>query len=111
MRADLALSLPDTAVITRGTFVSDGGGGGTVDYKPAGTFDCRIAPLTAPENPEGVQGGRINPEAQFVVTLPAETEVTTEDRIEVDSTTYSVEALRSPRSYESSTRIEVREIV
>ena len=107
MRGVLERSLPDTAVIHTRSYVSDGGGGGTLGYTAAGTVSARVAPLTGSE---GVTAGRLSPDARWVVTLPAGTSVSEDSRIVISGTTYEVEAVRGPRSFELSRRVEVSEV-
>lgn len=107
MRGVLAESLPETAVIQTRSYTSDGGGGGTLAYTAGGTVDARIAPLSGSEE---TIGERLSPNAQWVVTLPANTTVSEDSRIVISGTTYEVEAVRGPRSYELSRRVEVSEV-
>ena len=106
MRSTAEECLPGTAVIQTQTFASDTGGGGSLTWTASGTVDCRIAPVTGNEQ---IVGERVTPEADWVVTLPAETSVTTESRIITGGGTFNVTALRAPRSYEISRRVEVAE--
>jgi head-tail adaptor len=106
MRATLAQSLPGTAVIQAGTLTSDGGGGYSEAFSAAETVACRVAPLTGTEREVG---GRVSSEAEYVITLPAETTVETDDRIVVGGITYNVVAVRD-RSWEISRRVEVRKV-
>lgn len=108
MRSVAAQALPGTAVIQAQTFVSDGGGGGSTTWAPSGTVDCRVVPvaLGAGAN-EGLTGGRITPDSTYVITLPAETSVTTNSRIISAGGTFNVEAIRE-RSWNVTTRVEAR---
>lgn len=108
MRGVLNESLPDTAVIYASSYVSDGGGGGTTSWVAGGTVSCRVGPVSGDE---AVFGDRISADAEWIVTLPAETSITTNSQIAVGSKVYRVEALRAPRSYEICRRVEVKEIV
>lgn len=108
MRATLADSLPDVAVIKSRSWVSDGGGGGTTTYAAAGTVDCRIAPASA--SPERNQGERLHPDTEYVLTFPYDTAVEDDSLITIDSRDYSVTALREPRSFAVSLRVEAKEI-
>lgn len=109
MRAVLEQSLPGTAVIQSGTLASDNGGGYTETFTAAGTVACRIAPVVNRGGAEGETGGRIEADAQYVITLPAETTIETDDRIVADGVTYNVVAVRD-RSWEVSRRVEARKI-
>lgn len=109
MRVIATSALPDTAVVSSGTFVSDSGGGGSIAYVPSGTVDCRIAPVAVAEG-ERTSGGRISADAEYVVTLPFDVEITTDSQLEIDGETYHVELIRD-RSWNLSTRVEVQKVV
>lgn len=100
--------LPDTAVIQGGTLVSDGGGGYTGTFGNRGTVPARIAPLGG-MGAEGQIGGRISAEADVLITLPADTDVTTDDRIVIGDSTYDVVMIRT-RSWETTRRVECKEV-
>lgn len=103
MRDVAAQALPGTAVITLGgTLVSDGGGGGSISYTSGGTVACRVAPISGTEREIA---DRISSDAEFVITLPHSANVTTDAKLAISGSTYSVEAIRD-RSYEITTRVE-----
>jgi SPP1 family predicted phage head-tail adaptor len=106
MRATAQQALPGTAVIQSGTLTSDGGGGYTETFTPSGTVACRVAPLSGDERQEG---GRITTDSEYVITLPADTTVETDDRIVVGSITYNVTAVRD-RSWEITRRVEAKKV-
>jgi HK97 gp10 family phage protein/SPP1 family predicted phage head-tail adaptor len=97
MRGVLNDSLPDSAVIQSRTYTSDSGGGGTATWTAGGTVACRIAPVSGDER---AIGGRLSPDAKWIVTLPANTSVSEDQRLVISGTTYEVEAVRGPRSFE-----------
>jgi head-tail adaptor len=104
MRVVAEQALPGTAVIQTNSFVSDGGGGGSVTWSASGTVPCRIAPLGGDER---LVGGRLSPDADSVITLPWDATVTEGSRIVSGGGTYNVENVRD-RSYELTTRLEAR---
>jgi head-tail adaptor len=107
MRATASEALPGTAIISSQTFASDGGGGGSLTWTAGGTVDCRIAPLNGSE---GERAERIAADAEYIVTLPQGTSVTTNSQLAIGGGTFAVEAIRD-RSYEVTTRVEVSKIV
>jgi len=111
MRTIAQEALPGTAVVQNGTLVSDNGGGYTETFAPraGGTVSCRVAPITARGGAEGVDGDRITPDAQYIITLPAETTVETDDRIVAGGIIYNVVAVRD-RSWEITRRVEAQKI-
>jgi head-tail adaptor len=106
MRTVAEQAMPGTAVIHAGTLTSDSGGGYTETFTASGTVACRVAPIMGTE---GEEGDRITADAQYVITLPAETTVETDDRLEVGAITYTVVAVRD-RSWELTRRVEARKV-
>jgi hypothetical protein len=109
LRSAANLTLPGTAVIRSETWASDGGGGGSMSYTASGTVDCRIAPVGR-QTGEGEIGERMSPDAQWIVTLPANTTIDLQDQIVTGGGTFSVLAIRAPRSYEMTRRVEVDQL-
>lgn len=109
MRETLEESLVDTAVLYSPAWNSDGMGGGTTTWNVAGTVPCRIAPALAGEG-EVVDGGRVQPDFEYVVTLPAETSINEDMRTLINGATYSIVSLRVPRSMAVSCRVNVKEV-
>lgn len=110
MRGIANQTLAGTAVIQGGTVVSDSGGGGTLTWANRGTVDCHISPILVRGEREDVEGGRIDQQADWIVTLPANTTISVKDRIVIDSTFYEVEAVRAPRTWELTRRVEVSQV-
>jgi head-tail adaptor len=103
--------LAGTAVIQRATSVSDAGGGGSVTWANVGTVVARFAPVvSASTADEDVEGGRMTPDIDAVITVPAGTDVRTSDRIVSQSRTYEVTTVRTPQTWEINRRLEVSEI-
>jgi head-tail adaptor len=103
--------LAGTAVIQRPTAVSDAGGGGSVTWGNAGTVVARFAPVvSASTADEDVEGGRMTPDIDAVITVPAGTDVRTSDRIASQSRTYEVTTVRTPQTWEINRRLEVSEV-
>jgi len=107
MRGTAEDALPGTAVISGGTFASDGGGGGSVAYLPFGTVSCRLAPVGGGET--GTPGDRIADESTHIITLPAATSITEANRVTYDGKTYEVTLVRERGQWELTRRVEVKE--
>ena len=105
MRSTLNDSLPGTAIVQTSNWVSDGGGGGTTSWVASGTFDCRVSPTGGFEED---QGDRVQPETEFIFTLPANTAINEDAQIVYSGGTYDVIAMPHPRSYEISRRVQVK---
>lgn len=110
MRSTSVEYLAGTAIIQNQSFVSDGGGGGTASWVAAGTVDCRVAPVASSGEGEGVEGGRIQPDTEYVFTLPNDTVLSDASRILYGSQVFTVTSLRSPRTWEITRRVEVKEV-
>lgn len=107
MRSIASQALWGTAVIQTEGFTDDGGGGGTSGWTASGTVSARLAPMTGSEREIA---DRIASDATSLVTLPAETEVTVNDRLSIDGRTYNVLAVRE-RTKEITRQVEVGEEV
>jgi|GEM_PF-2913089 len=110
MRSTMAESLAGAAIIQTQGWVSDGGGGGTTTWTNAGTFDCRVTPVASSGDGEGVEGGRVHPDTEYIFTFPNDTAVTTDSQILYGSQVFTVTSLRAPRTWELSRRVEAKEI-
>lgn len=107
MRDVLDQSLPDTCVIQGGTIVDDLGGGGSTTWANRGTVDCRLSPMTGSEREVA---DRLSEDAQWLITVPAETVVDTNSRVVISGTSFEVLARRAPRSWEVATVLEAQEV-
>lgn len=116
-RIDLnAQILPDTATILGPATEPDGEGGETEGWAPIATTPCRLDPYGGATSSRGAggegqghAGERIDSRTSHIVTMPANTAVTVENRIEIDGTTYEVNVLRRFGEWELTRRVEVRE--
>lgn len=116
-RADLEEQiLPDTGTILALSGASDGEGGETEEWSPIATTPCRLDPYGGPTSSRGAggegqghAGERIDSRTSHIVTMPANTAVSVENRIEINETTYEVNVLRRFGDWELTRRVEVRE--
>jgi head-tail adaptor len=107
MRTTLNQSLPGTAVIQTSSLTPDGMGGGTTAWTASGTVACRLASMASSDERE--VGDRISPDADWILTIPANTTITRNSRVTTGGVNYQVCAMRAPRSYEVSRRVELKE--
>jgi len=74
-----------------------------------GTYAARITPINTQQAEEEV-GSRLANGTAYRVAMPAGTDVRQTDRITYDNVTYSVEAVRAPRSVEVERVIYVKKV-
>ena len=85
MRATADLALPDSAVLSRATLASDGMGGYTETWA---TVECRLGP---PGNARLDQWQeKIMNRAVFILSVPDDTDIQSQDRASVAGATYEV---------------------
>lgn len=91
------LTLTDFGQVARGTIVSDGGGGGTASWTYGGTIPCRVDPFgTGGGQNETLVADRMDDRSTHIVTTPAGTNVTRNDRFLIAGRgTFEVTAIRS----------------
>ena len=107
MRSTLNDSLPGTAIVQTSTWVSDGGGGGTISWVASGTFDCRISPTSGKQEEFG---DRLQPEGEYIVTLPSDAQVSVDEQMAIENRVFTVINAGTPRSWPLSQRVVVREL-
>jgi len=110
MRSTMGDSLAGHAIIQSQSFASDGGGGGTTTWAAAGTYDCRVAPVASSGEGEGVEGGRVHSDTEYIFTLPESALIDHNSLIVYDTDNYAVTALRAPRTWEISRRVEAKRV-
>ena len=110
MRDTLNDSLPGTAIVQTSAWVSDGGGGGTTTWVPSGTFDCRIVPTSTQTGQEEELGDRVQPEGQYIVTLPSDAAVEIDTELLIDNRVFTVTGTGTPRTWALSQQLIVKEI-
>lgn len=110
MRTVAETTFDGTAIIHRHGYVSDGSGGGTSTWTPSGTVACHLSPITLRGEREPVIGGRVTPDADWILTIPAETSIDRAARVEVAGVNFEVLALHAPRTWELTRRVELAEV-
>ena len=98
---DIDALLPDTASILSVSYTPDGYGGLTESWGTVTTSVCRIDPLSGNE---AVTGGAVQPYHAYQLTLPHSATLTTEERIKIGTTTYSVKSVDNGKSWSASVR-------
>ncbi|HSC20599.1 MAG TPA: hypothetical protein VLC07_02625 [Solirubrobacterales bacterium] len=112
MQADAEAQMLNTGRILRYKKVFDGAGGWNEDYTPFP--DPADPPLPCSIAPVGRKGGsssggeRLNESSTHLTSWPASTEVSADDRCEVDGVLYSITALREFGALNVTRRVEVR---
>lgn len=83
--------MPDTATILTVTNVGDNMGWHSETIGTAGTSACRLDPANQiSKSNEVMAGGAIRPFHSFILTMPYNTSITTENRVRVNDITYNV---------------------
>ena len=107
IQATVTSLLPDLAQIQRATLASDGAGGQTGTPTTIATVPCMVNDRRETAS-ETVAGERVSSTVEWVITLPAGTDVTARDRIIVGTRTFQVTGVLAA-SYETDRRVVCRE--
>jgi len=89
MRSVQEKAMPDTVYVQRLTRVDDGAGGWSEVWQTVATVKGRVAPR-ATARAEGTLGSAVTPVVEYIVTLPAGTEVYENDRLQIDGVQYEI---------------------
>ncbi|MEJ5222844.1 MAG: phage head closure protein [Anaerolineales bacterium] len=100
--------LPDTVYIQRLTRLSDGAGGWTEAWQTVATTKGRMAPSQRKYG-EVVQGGALTAYSEYIVTLPYDTELQQDDRLQINGTQYEVKGILD-RSEKTALRVIVSKV-
>ena len=100
--------MPDTVYIQRLTRLSDGAGGWTEAWQTIATTKGRITPNQRQAG-EVVQGGAVTAYGEYIVTLPHDTELQQDDRLQISGTQYEVKAVLE-RSEKTALRVLVSKV-
>lgn len=113
MRATVNAFLPDTAVISRPTYVPDGMGSATTTWATASTVACRVSPFAAGDSHDGEQEGvpQVSGDSTWIVVVPYGTDVRIDDRVAVGGRTYEVVHLDGTRSWGLDNHLKVRRVL
>lgn len=107
MRAELAQTWPDTALVKRRSpSTSDGRGGVTGSFATVATVACRLIPKH--NEKEGTEAAKVTAVTEWTVLLPFNTGVKPGDRLEIASLTYDVLEDDGDRSHPLTEAVRVR---
>lgn len=111
IRRTVEQSLPDRCTIRRATSASDSVGGWADTYADHQTgVPCRLATLQRVAG-EQVAAGQLDATGDWQLTLPAGTDVTTDDQVRVDTqggVVFEVMQVSDPRSQSSEVVVAMR---
>lgn len=112
MRAILANTLPDTAVIQSSTLSSDGEGGGTIAWSAvtSGTVACRLDPVSSSAAYDAVVAGKESLRVLRQLTVPHDAPLALNRRVVVGSQTYEVVSLADDNSWRIDRRAILAEV-
>lgn len=109
-RADLALMLVDSVAIRRRTVLSDGAGGTTDTWSTLATVAGKLDPTMDALSAEREVVSRLGLTSPAVIKLPALTDVTASDRLQVLGVEYEVAYVAAPRTWELTRRVLVERV-
>ena len=102
MRESIGLMFPDSCNILTVTLVSNDEGGMVETWQTTGTSECR---LDMKSSSEPVTGGAVQEFTGFMLSLPYDTVINDENRIEVDSVIYAVTSINDGQSWRAVKRV------
>jgi head-tail adaptor len=106
LRTEAERHLPGTAVVQSAAGTANQGGGRTSGFTAVGTIPCRIAPLAGQELDAAE---RMTAMTEAIVTVPVSADVSVQQQLLIDGRTWEIVNVK-PRKYETTRRIEVKEI-
>lgn len=111
IRADINQLLPDTGYILSVSNTPDGAGGVSESVGTASTVSYRLDPKTSTyysDGSESVKAGALMPFHSFMLTLPYDTNINTNNRFkDKDGNIYNVISVDDPKSWIASVRCMV----
>jgi hypothetical protein len=108
MRSAIGQLLPDTCNILSLTDTPDGEGGVSTAWGTSGTaINCR---LDVKQGREQVSGGAIEPFTSYMLSLPYDTLVAYNNRVQMGTITYTVKGVNLNQSWNAVKRIDLEKI-
>ena len=108
MRAEQEKQMPEVVYIQRLTRTPDGAGGWTETWQTVAMTKGRIAPSQRGAGEE-VRAGAVTAYGEYIVTLPHDTELRQDDRLQINGTQYEVGAILN-RSEKTALRVLVSKL-
>jgi len=108
MRAEQEKQMPEVVYIQRLTRTPDGAGGWTETWQTVAMTKGRIAPSQRGAGEE-VRAGAVTAYGEYIVTLPHDTELRQDDRLQINGVQYEVKAIFE-RSEKTALRVLVSKV-
>ena len=107
IRTDIADLLPDTCIIITVTNTPDNMGGFTQGTAAAGTVNCRLDAkiINTLRASEALGGGGIQPFHKFILTVPYDTTISTENQVQKGTEVYNVISVDTDKSWRGAIRV------
>lgn len=86
------IALDDTGYVIRGSYADDSGGGVTSTFGTAGTYACRVDPLTSRS---GLTANQIDERSTHVISVAPGVDAAVSDRFRIGTTDYEITAVRT----------------
>ena len=98
--------MPDVGYILTVTNTADGAGGVTESLATSSAYMCRIDPDVNRilKSGESMAGGGISPFHRFILTLPYDTTINTDNRFKCGTETYNIISVDRDKSWRASVR-------
>ena len=108
MRSDIEGLLPDTCNILSTTRTSDNQGGWTTTAGTASAgVACRLDNISGQET---LSSGAVHAYTKWMLTLPHDTTISADSKVEIGADTYAVKSFDSGKSWALNIRVEVEKI-
>lgn len=92
MRAVQGQTMTETVYVQRLTRTADSTGGWSESWTTAATVSGRIAPRMA-NSGENKIGGKVETFGDYLITLPHDTNVQTDDRLQINGEQYQIQSI------------------
>ena len=111
IRSDVADLMPDTCIIITVSATADVFGGHTLGTAAAagGTVNCRLDAkiINTLRASESKAAGGIQPFHQFILTVPYDTTITTNNQVQKGTEVYNVISVDADKSWKGAVRVVV----